>query len=242
VADFKARALSAKLNPEQSKLMITALGFVESPAAAAAMIQLANTAGFVHKDLAGGGINNRKGTLWKGYDIDGILKAMGQDPASANLTAVEMPDEPANAAKLPPVADIVKLSGDKEKGKAAIAACYMCHRVGDQGIEYGPNLTSFGKQQPTEVIINAIANPSAEISHGFEGSVVKTTDGITIVGMVLSDGDPLIIKCVGGQNQTIAKSRIASVKPMEKSLMYSPAVLSLTPQATADIAAYLKSL
>lgn len=242
VADFKARALSAKLNPEQSKLMITALGFVESPPAAAAMIQLANTAGFVHKDLAGWWINNRKGNLWKGYDIDGILKAMGQDPASAKLTAVEMPAEPANAAKLPPMADIVKLVGDKEKGKAAIAACYMCHKVGDQGIEYGPNLTSFGKQQPTEVIVNAIANPSAEISHGFEGSVVKTTDGLTIVGMVLSDGDPLIIKCVGGQNQTIAKSRITSVKPMEKSLMYPPAVLSLTPQAIADITAYLKSL
>jgi hypothetical protein len=32
------------------------------------------------------------------------------------------------------------------------------------------------------------------------------------------------------------------VKPMEKSLMYSPANLGLTPQAIADITAYLKSL
>ncbi|MFM2170568.1 MAG: hypothetical protein RI957_797, partial [Verrucomicrobiota bacterium] len=71
---------------------------------------------------------------------------------------------------------------------------------------------------------------------------IKTKDGITIVGMVLSDGDPVIVKCVGGQTQTIAKSRIASMKPLEKSLMYDPANLGLTPQAIADITAYLKSL
>lgn len=240
VADQKARALSPKVSAEQSKLTLTALGFTKSAAAATAMIQLANTEGFVHKDLAKWWVNNRKGNLWKAYDVDGILKAMGQDPASAKLVAVEMPVEPANAPKLPPVEEILKLKGDPERGKAAIAACYMCHHIGEAGVEYGPDLTSFGKQQPIEVIINAIANPSAEISHGYEGTEIKTTDGLTIAGMVLSEGDPVIIKCLGGQTQTIAKSRIASMKRMEKSLMYSPALLNLTPQGIADMAAYLK--
>ena len=167
---------------------------------------------------------------------------MGQDPAAVKIVAVEMPAEPANAPKLPPVADIVKLPGDAARGKTAIATCYMCHKVQNQRVDFGPDLSTFGKQQPTEVIVNAIANPSAEISHGFEGSVIKTTDGLTITGMMLSDGDPVIMKCMGGQTQTIPKARIASVKPLEKSLMYPPALLNLTPQSIADIAAYLKSL
>jgi putative heme-binding domain-containing protein len=118
----------------------------------------------------------------------------------------------------------------------------MCHKIGDTGTDYGPDLTSFGKQQPSEVIINAILNPSVDISHGYEGSEIKTTDGLTIVGMVLSEGDPVIVKCLGGQTQTIAKSRIASLKRLEKSLMYSPAQLGLNAQGIADMTAYLKGL
>lgn len=241
VADQKTRALSNKVSPEQSKLSLTALGFTRSAAAATAMIQLANTDGFVHRDLANWWVSNRKGNLWKDYSIDGILNAMGQDPASAKLVAVEMPAEPANAPKLPATAEILKLQGNAERGKASIATCYTCHRIGDKGVDYGPDLTSFGKQQPTEVIIEAILNPSGDISHGYEGTEIKTTDGLTITGMILADGDPVIIKSLGGQLQNIAKSRIASMKRMEKSLMYSPAQLALTPQAIADIAAYLKA-
>lgn len=241
VADQKARALSPKVSPEQVKLTLTALGFTQSNAAATAMIQLANTDSFAQKDLAKWWINNRKGNLWKGFNVDGILKSMGQDSTNAPLVAVEMPAEPANAPKLPPLADVLKLKGDAERGKVAVASCYMCHRVGDQGVDYGPDLTTFGKQQPLEVVINSILNPSADVSHGYEGSILKTTDGITITGMVLSDGDPVIMKTMGAQTQTIAKSRIASLKPLEKSLMYVPAQLGLTAQSIADIAEYLKS-
>ena len=60
--------------------------------------------------------------------------------------------------------------------------------------------------------------------------------------MLLAEGDPVIIKCLGGQTQTIAKSRIASMKRMEKSLMYSPSNLGLSAQAIADMTAYLKGL
>ena len=242
VADQKARALSKKLSPDQVKLTLTALGFTNSAAAATAMIELANTAGFDQKDLANWWVNNRKGNLWKPFNVDGILKAMGQDPANVKLTAVEMPAEPANAPKLPSAAEIAKIPGDAARGKAAVAACYMCHHIGDAGAEYGPDLTSFGKQQPAEVIIQAIINPSADVSHGYDGTEIKTKDGITIMGMVLSEGDPVIVKCLGGQTQTIAKSRIASMKKMEKSLMYSPSLLGLNPQSVADITAYLKSL
>lgn len=242
VADQKARALSSKVSPEQVELSLTALAFTNSAAAATAMIELANTAGFPQKDLANWWVNNRKGNLWKPYDVDGILRAMGQDPASVKLVAIEMPAEPADAPKFPPAAEIAKLQGDVDRGKTAVAACYMCHRIGETGVDYGPDLTSYGRQQPAEVIIEGIVNPSADVSHGYDGTEIKTKDGITIVGMVLSDADPVIVKCLGGQTQTIARSRIASMKKMEKSLMYTPAMLGLTPQSVADITAYLKSL
>jgi putative membrane-bound dehydrogenase-like protein len=243
VPDFKARALSDKLDEAERKRMLTALGFVPSREAAGAMIELANARDFALKDLAKWWLFNRQGNDWKAFDVESGMKALGlYDPAKVTLVPVEMPPDKESEPKLPAVAEIAKLPGDVARGQTAVAVCYMCHKIGSTGVEFGPELTNFGKQQPTEVIVNAIANPSAEISHGFEGSEVKTKDGLAITGMVLSSGDPLIIKCMGGLVQTVPRDRIASVKTMEKSLMYTPGQLGLTPQAIADIVAYLKSL
>ncbi len=243
VNDFKTRILSSKLSTEQRKLMLTALAFVPTREAAGAMIAIANTKDFPMHDLAQWWLLNRKGNDWKAFDVDAGMKALGlYDPDKVKLVAVEMPPMPANAQPLPPVAEIAKLKGDVARGQAAVAVCYTCHKIGTMGAEFGPELTTFGKQQATEIIVQAVAEPSASISHGFEGSEIKTKDGLTITGMVLSNADPLIIKCMGGVIQTVPQSRIASVKPMDKSLMYQPQQLGLSAQSIADIVAYLKSL
>ena len=186
---------------------------------------------------------NRKGNDWQSFDVDGGMKALGiYDPDKVELVAVEMPAEKPDAPKLPSVAEILKLTGDAQRGlQLANGICSVCHRIGDVGTEFGPALTTFGKQQTREVIIQAIAEPSATISHGFEGSEVKTKDGLTITGMVLSTGDPLLIKCMGGLVQTVPQSRISSVKKMSRSLMYTPQFLGVDAQGIADITAYLQS-
>ncbi|MBA3699958.1 MAG: NPCBM/NEW2 domain-containing protein [Planctomycetes bacterium] len=243
VTDLKARALASGLTNDQRKHALTALAFAPGRSAAGAMLELAHAKDFSLKDLAKWWLMNRKGNNWKEYDIDGSLKALGlYDPEKVKLVAVEMPPELKDAPALPPAAEIAKLTGDATRGQASAAICSTCHRIGKTGIDYGPDLTSFGKQQTTETIIHAILEPSATISHGFEGSVVKTTDGLTITGLVLSNSDPLIIKCMGGLVQTVPQSRIASVTKMTRSLMYQPQMMGLTPQGVADIVAYLKSL
>lgn len=242
-ADFRARAQLASLSEEERKRMLTALAFVKSPEAVGHMIELANDAAFPMKDLAKWWLMNRKGNLWKSYGVDEAMKARGlYDPDKVTITAVEMPPAVPGAAPMPATAELMKLTGDKAKGQAAVAVCYTCHKVGEAGLDFGPDLTTFGRQQPLEVILDAIAHPSADISHGYEGSKVVTTDGTVVTGMVLSNGDPLIVKCMGGVVQTIPKSRVKSVESLGRSLMYDPANLGLTPQAIADIAAYLRSL
>ncbi len=242
VDGFKARALSAKLSNDQRKLMLTGLAFVKSREAAGAMIEIAAAKDFPLKELATWWLFNRKGNDWHDYDVEGGMKALGlYDPEKVKLVAVEMPPPVNGAAALPPASEIIKLPVDPKRGQIAVAVCYTCHKIGKVGVEFGPELTAFGQTQPSEVIANAIALPSAEISHGFEGSEVKTKDGLTITGMVLSSGDPLIIKCMGGIVQTVPQDRIASVKKMERSLMYDPPQLGLTAQTIADIVAYLKS-
>ncbi|MFM8550101.1 MAG: dehydrogenase, partial [Verrucomicrobiota bacterium] len=87
-----------------------------------------------------------------------------------------------------------------------------------------------------------IAQPSNNISHGFEGTRVVLDDGMVITGMVLSSGDPLMIKSMGGLVQSVPRARIKEEKPLGRSLMFTPAQMGLTEQGVADIAAYLRSL
>jgi putative membrane-bound dehydrogenase-like protein len=243
VPALKARATDAGLSIEQRTRMLTALAFVSEKDAAMAVLDLATDKRSPLASTSLWWLLNRKSNTWAGHDLQTPLKERGlYDADNAQVVAVEMPAPLPDAPKLPAAAEIAKLAGDPVRGGAAAAACYTCHRIGSQGADYGPDLSTFGRQQTAEVIIDAIARPSASVSHGYEGSEIKTKDGLTVTGMVLANADPLIVKCVGGALQTIPRSRVESVTPLKRSLMYDPEHLGLTAQSVADIAAYLKSL
>ena len=118
----------------------------------------------------------------------------------------------------------------------------MCHHIDGTGVEYGPTLTDYGKTQTTEVMIQSLINPSADIASGYDSYQIETKDGIKIQGRLLSAGDPLIIQSMGGITQTIPKGRVKNQGKVGTSLMMSAAQQGLSEQDIADIVAYLKSL
>ncbi len=240
VADLKARALSPQLAEPQRKLAMDALAFTESPEASAAMIEVARADAFPFKDNAMWWLNHRRSGAWKPF---GLTKAMRQAGLlkEVKLVSVVVPEPPADAPKVPTAEEVLALTGDAERGQAAVAACYACHRIGNQGIDYGPDLTQFGKTQPREVIVAGIVTPSKDISHGYEGSRIETNDGLLIDGIVQATGDPTVIRSTGGQRQEIDENLIKSVAKLERSLMFPPETLGLTAQSVADITAYLQS-
>jgi len=111
-----------------------------------------------------------------------------------------------------------------------------------EGVDYGPDITAYARMQPSEVVLRAMIEPSADIAHGFEGSATVTKDGKHIHGMTLSSGDPLIIRSQGGMTQMVPAAQIQSTKPLGRSLMLSAEQLGLGAQEIADVLAYLKSL
>lgn len=241
VNDFKARALMPQLTLAQRKLMMDGLAFVKSPYAALAMVDLADSPEFPLKDQAVWWLMHLKSALWKNYGLDDALKEKGlYDPENVKLTAVISPEPPPDSGKLQ-IPEILKLTGDVERGRAAVGVCYTCHKIGSQGVEFAPDLTMFGKTQPREVILNSIINPSAEIAHGYDGTHLVTKDDLVIDGIVMAKGDPVMIKSMGGITQSVPKDRVKSMAPLVRSLMLSAEQLGLTEQTLADIAAYLQS-
>ena len=241
-ADFKTRALSDKLSPEKRKEALTALGFIKSAAAATAVADMAADKNYPDSELAQWWLRNRMGNQWEAYDVGALMEARGLvNPEKSPLTPVMMPESPAGAKVVLPAADVLALNGDVERGKTAAVSCYLCHKIGRNGNDFGPNLTSFGKQQPREVIVKGIIEPSADISHGFEGSRIETTDGVVIDGVILSQRNPVTIRSMGGTTQQVWRKRIKSITKVERSLMFPPELLGLTAQSVADITAYLQS-
>ena len=244
---FKTRALSPVLPLKARKDALTAIGFNTGADAAQAMLAIAealgsspaaNTPEAAVKDTALWWLLNRKNNVWKDHGLAAALKEKGiYDPDKIVLTAVSLPDPPPAAFT---VEDALKLTGDATRGAAVSQRCYMCHQFGGNGAEVGPDMTTWGRTQGTEVILRSLIDPSADIAHGFAGTRLETTDNLLIDGLILTDGDPVVIRSMGGLTQTVPKAKVKSKKPLGRSLMMSASQLGLTPQECADLAAFLR--
>lgn len=240
VEPLKIRALSASVPVEERKLATDALAFIQTRSASEAMLEIAQLDGPM-KSQAIWWLLNRAGNDWQSYDLMPELERRGiYDPAKIVFQEVITPDPTTAPAALPPVEEILKLKGDSTKGKTTAQRCIMCHVIDGTGAEVGPGLADFGKTQTHEVLVRSLVDPSADISHGYEAMEIKTKDGKTIHGLVYKDHDPLIVASMGGLTQLVPKEKLASKKPLGRSLMLSAAQLGLTAQDVADVVAYLK--
>jgi len=242
VPALQKRALASDLPYAQRKQATDALAFTQDRSAAKAMIHLASHAAPEIQGDAKWWLLHRANNDWKDYGILPRLKQMGiYDPDNIEVIPAELPEPtPEQKKALPPIAELMRLQGDPERGKAVAMRCVMCHQVEGQGVSYAPALEDWGRTQTREVIFRSIVDPSADIAHGFHGTEIRTKDGKIIHGLLLSKGNPKIIRSMGGITQTIPNKLIKSRKKMERSLMLSAAQLGLTAQDVADVVAYLK--
>ena len=240
VADFKARALATSLDLKTRRDALTAIGYNPAAVAAEAMLEIAAGAEGTVKADATWWLINRKDNVWKAHNLGPALKTRKiYDPDAVELISATIPA--AEAPKFT-VADVAKLTGDAKRGHDRfVTVCTSCHRAGDEGVEYAPNLTGWARRQTAEVFFNSVINPSADIAHGFNGTALKLKEDVEIHGIVISDGDPVVIQSAAGVIQTVPKNRIVTRGGLGRSLMMSADQLGLVPQDLADIQAYLRT-
>jgi len=238
VAAVKVRALSDKLSAAERKIALDTLAFIPDASAAHAMLAVAgDKASPAHAD-AMWWLIKRSTEEWSSFGIPAELKKAGIfDPEAAKLVTIQTPPAIPSTIK---VDDVMKLQGNAKNGSSLVVRCVMCHQFNNQGVEFGPTLQGWGLSQPSEVIAQALIEPSKDIAHGFEGMEIVTKDGITIHGLVLAEGDILIVRSMGGQTQFVARNRIKSRRKLDRSMMMSATMLGMTAQDVADVVAYLR--
>ena len=231
-----AQASGQKVPAAQRTLATETLSFVESKEAALAMIKLAGEGSPVKGEAATWALMRMTGT-WSAFDIRSELKKAGvYDEAKVVVVPAPVPEAPKATFT---VQDVLSKKGDATKGGELVQRCTMCHQVGANGANYGPELRGFAARQGVESVVTAIVEPSASIALGYEGSTVKLKAGGQIDGLIQSNNDPVVIKSAGGVSQLVPKNRIGGQSKLNRSLMLSSDQLGLTAQDVADIAAWL---
>jgi putative heme-binding domain-containing protein len=125
--------------------------------------------------------------------------------------------------------------------KLFMATCAKCHRLFGDGGQIGPDLTSFKRDDVTNMLTN-IVNPSAEIREGFEAYVAVTDDGRVLTGFLADrDNRMIVLRGIDGQNISLEQNSLEELARQRLSLMPEGLLQKMTDQQVRDLFAYLRS-
>ena len=172
--------------------------------------------------------------------------------ASANADVVESARElitlptTANAAPLPPVVELVQLTGDPVAGRIVfdkIGTCIKCHKVGEVGKEIGPSLTEIGSKLSKEAMFVSILDPSAGVSHNYETYAITLDSGNVLSGILVSrSDDEVVVRNAEGIDRVLAAAEIDEMIKTGVSLMPADLQKVMTVQELVNVVAYLTQL
>jgi putative heme-binding domain-containing protein len=152
----------------------------------------------------------------------------------------------ADAKPLPPIAELVKRTGDVSRGRtlfATTATCAKCHKVAGQGKDVGPDLSEIGSKLSKEALYVSILDPSAGINFNYETHTLLLEDGTVVSGILVSQTDAEVtLKNAEAIVRTIPREEITAMKKQPTSLMPADLQKALTADNLVDIVEYLTTL
>lgn len=190
---------------------------------------------------------------------DGSLPADLKLTASAELNQVRWPKLQAEAAQLlplpqgknteplPPLAELLKMPGEPKRGEEVFArteaSCVSCHRVKDKGVDFGPALTEIGTKLGKDALYEAILNPNAGISLGYESWQIELKDGDEAYGLITSETEEeIVIKDARNVPMRIKKSDLAKRQQSKVSIMPADLQKTMSTQDLVDLVEFLSTL
>jgi putative heme-binding domain-containing protein len=179
--------------------------------------------------------------------------------ATVELNNVRWPNLQAEAAQtlplprgqdaqpLPPIAELVTMKGDPKRGaeifRRDTVACIKCHQVNGEGTDIGPNLSEIGTKLGKDALYEAILDPSAGISFGYETWQVELKNGDEAFGLIVSEtADEIAVKTQTGIVTKYKKTDITKREKQKLSIMPAGLQQTLTTRDLVDLLEYLASL
>lgn len=143
---------------------------------------------------------------------------------------------------------ILALPGDAARGKQVFfstegVACKNCHRIGRDGVELGPELTTIGKKYDRAQLLESILEPSKRLDPPYVPYLAETHDGRVLSGLLVERNDrEVVLRDAQNKLVRLPRADVAQLVTQQQSLMPELLLRDLTAQQVADLLAYLGSL
>ncbi len=169
------------------------------------------------------------------------MKSIRTEAQSYLPKKVEKPEE---VKVLPTVSSLASFKGIPSKGKLVFASqCAVCHKVNNDGFDFGPKLTEIGSKYDRDGMLKAIVQPNEGISFGYEGWTLQMKDGSSLTGIISSKTETDIdLKYPGGAVQRIKTADVKSMQQLKQSMMPEGLHEAMGNQELSDLLAYLLEL
>ena len=177
--------------------------------------------------------------------IDSVLglerKAQEIVPYLAILTSKDPQPEEARNKAMQTLADV--RGGDRQNGKVVFRrVCIACHKIGKEGSDFGPNMDDVGKRLSSYKLVESIIHPNAEVAEKYLSTSVLTSDGRSIVGLLVSETPEEVVIFDGKEKKTVAVADIDERTQLRQSSMPEGLAGTLSPNEFLDVIVFLKSL
>jgi putative heme-binding domain-containing protein len=196
----------------------------------------------------GRGPNLRERVYWHPVDDETLYRAIEKGIPAGGMPSANLPEDQtwqvvAFVKSLTSPAIENNAPGNPRAGEELFwghAGCGGCHRVQGRGGKLGPDLSNIGGSRAIPQLHQAIVDPDAEISPGYQGAQVLLKNGKSLRGVArnrtnysiqLQDGD--------GALHLISMNDVAQITLAKNSLMPKDYRARLSAADIEDIVAYL---
>lgn len=164
---------------------------------------------------------------------------------SIHEAAARLLERPANLRKeeLPPIRVLAATVGNAERGRSLFEnQCRICHRIGSEGISFGPDLSEIGAKMDKEGLYRSILYPNEGVSYGYETQKLTLRSGSVVVGLPAGETEEAAsLKMMGGNVETYPKADIQVREQLSNSMMPNLS-LAMEQEELIDLVAYLTEL
>jgi putative heme-binding domain-containing protein len=125
-------------------------------------------------------------------------------------------------------------------------ACVQCHKLGQEGYAYGPDLTDVFKRWKGDraAVLGEILEPSKVIADRYKNYVFELNDGDELVGMIVKEDTDVVTVQTGPSDtliKPVKKSDIRKRELQSSSMMPLGLVNLLTKEQVLDLLAYIEA-
>ncbi len=132
-------------------------------------------------------------------------------------------------------------NADLSNGRRLYAkTCQSCHTLFGEGQKIGPDITGSNRAN-LDYILENLLDPSAIVGKDYRSTVIQTTDGRVVSGLVMKETDSAVTLRTINDTIVIAKTDIEERKLSELSIMPEGQLNTLAPDEVRDLIAYLGS-